>query len=112
MARTGPRVNQIRLEQQRVTGTSNIGEEITAWVKWRDVMASMVDRRGDEHFDEVNQRYAETETRFEVDYSDVDGITEKFRLVHVESGEIYNIKNILRDHIRKESTLIVAVRQV
>lgn len=112
MPRTGPRVNLIRLEEQRVTGTSNIGEDITSWAKWRDVFASMTDRRGNEYFDESNQRYAETETRFEVDYYDVDGVTEKFRLVHVDSGDIYNIKNILRDHIRKETTLIVASRQV
>lgn len=111
MPRAGPRVNLIRLEEETIIGTSNIGEDIVVWVTWRQVWSSMVDRRGNEQFDDLNQRYVETETRFEVDYFDVDGVTEKFRLVHVDSGDIYNIKNILRDHIRKETTLIVAVRQ-
>lgn len=110
MVSAGPRVNLLRIETEVQTGLSEIFEPVMEWRKWRDVLASGSDRRGNEHFDETNQRYAETETRFEVDYFDIQGIDEKARFIF--EGVTYNIKNILWDHIRKQTAVMVAVRQV
>jgi SPP1 family predicted phage head-tail adaptor len=99
----GKRKHQIVIQQATTTNDSETNEPIQTWATWRTVQAGVEIRRGREFF-ENGQRFSETIGKFLCYHYDVDGITSTMRISF--DGNLYDIKSIVTDYLRRRDTLI------
>lgn len=80
----------VRIEEESVTRNS-YGEEVIEWVEVETVFAEKYDKLNRESF-QANQLVASTSTIFTMHF--LDGITERMRLVDLDTNVIYQIEGI------------------